>query len=97
MAKPIVSRAGLDALKAASRGEVSREAGLDPGTDYAWRASVAGPSITVTVEALQRRGLVRESMETVVVDGRRHRLLVLTEDGRAVLGNFASREPKQDA
>jgi DNA-binding MarR family transcriptional regulator len=91
--RPIVSRAQLDALEATARSEVSRGAGLDPGTDYAWRAHPAGPSITVTVEALQRRGLVRESMETVVVDGRRHRLLVLTAAGAELLAELASRAP----
>jgi hypothetical protein len=92
--RPTVTRAGLDAMKATSRGEVSRESG-PKALDFSWRSSPAGPSLTSTVEALERRGFVEEGTP-VVVDDQQRTPLILTDKGRELLADFASRSPSAD-
>jgi Mn-dependent DtxR family transcriptional regulator len=89
--RPTVSRTGLDTLTATRRGEVSRESG-SRALDFSWRSSPSGPSLTSTVEALERRGLVEEGTP-LVVNGEQRTPLVLTDRGRELLEELASREP----
>lgn len=77
----------LEVIKGASRNEVTRGAGAD-ALDLGWRiGGEFGRPVTNTVEALMRRGLVRESTE--LVDGRRP--LVVTADGYEQLSEASHR------
>jgi hypothetical protein len=81
MQAPTVTDAQRDVLRAAGRNEISRGAGPN-ALDYGWReGGEFGRSVTNTVEALMRRGLVCEGAR--VVDERR--ALVVTAAGYEAL------------
>lgn len=89
-----ISRAQLEALEAAKRGELSRP---DEKHEH-WRIAGAttGPvrslAVTPSARTLLARGFIREAAPS---NGRI--TAIVTENGHAVLDEFASREPAKQA
>lgn len=91
--RPTVSRAQLDVLQAVARGEVSKpnHTGYDMGT---WRVGGSrGRAVTIPLQSLIRKGLVQPYGATK--DMRRY--AQITDHGRALLDDYASRQPRPEA